>query len=298
MSALSSTAFPASPLIVNLAPTGMVPTRAQSSHLPITPTQIAADVAQCAALGVSMAHLHARGPDGAPTEDPAIYADIIGMVRARSPHTIIITSTSGRLSQDIERRASSLFLEGDSKPDMASLTLGSMNFAVDASMNSPKTIQRLAQIMQERGIKPELEIFDLGMVNFAKILIDKGWLSPPYYFNILLGNPGTAQATLLHLAAIVGDLPPQSIWSLGGIGRFQSRANGLGVVMGHGVRVGLEDNLWLDDARTQLASNAQLVGRVAAQASALGRPLAQATAVRALLGLPPGTAPHAGMVAA
>jgi len=123
------------------------------------------------------------------------------------------------------------------------------------------------------------------MVNFAKILIDKGLIAPPFYFNILLGNPGTAQATLLHLAAIISDLPPQSVWSLAGVGRFQTRANALGVVMGDGVRVGLEDNLWLDAARTQLATNAQLVQRVVNQAEALDRAIATPREVRAMLGL-------------
>lgn len=263
----------------------MLPTRAQSPHVPLAPQEIAADVARCVALGVSMVHLHARGADGAPTEDPAVYAEIVGAVRARNADVVVITSTSGRLVQEVERRATTLYLEGGAKPDMASLTLGSMNFAASASVNDPKTIVRLAEIMRERGIRPELEVFDTGMVNFAKILIDKGLIAPPFYFNILLGNPGTAQATLLHLAAIVGDLPPQSIWSLAGIGRFQTRANALGVVMGDGVRVGLEDNLWLDAGRTRLATNEELVRRVVRQAAALERPVATPHGVRAMLGL-------------
>lgn len=160
-----------------------------------------------------------------------------------------------------------------------------MNFATSASVNDPKTITLLAKIMQERGIRPELEVFDTGMVNFAKILIDKGLITPPFYFNILLGNPSTAQATLLHLATIINDLPPQSIWSLAGIGRFQTRANALGVVLGDGVRVGLEDNLWLDEGRTQLATNAQLVQRVVNQAEALNRAIATPQTVRRMLGL-------------
>jgi 3-keto-5-aminohexanoate cleavage enzyme len=273
------------PLIINLAPTGMVPTRAQSPLVPLNPSEIAEDTARCAALGVSMVHLHARAQDGTPTEDIAVYKEIIDAIREQTPEMIIVTTTSGRVASEVERRASTLYLDHKFKPDMASLTLGSMNFSREASVNAPQTITRLAQIMQESGIKPELEIFDLGMVNFAKILIDKGLIEPPYYFNILLGNPGTAQATLLHLAAIIGDLPPQSIWSLGGIGRFQTQANALGVVMGHGVRVGLEDNLWLDNERTQLADNMQLVRRITAQAEALGRPIAQAQQVRNMLGL-------------
>jgi uncharacterized protein (DUF849 family) len=275
------------PLIINLAPTGMMPTRAQSPFVPLTPAEIADDVLRCAAQGVSMVHLHARAADGLPTDDPGVYAEIIGAIRARAPETVIVTTTSGRLVADVEKRAATLHLKDGLKPDMASLTLGSMNFARDASVNAPQTIMRLAEIMRERGIKPELEVFDLGMVNVAHMLIDKGLIQAPYYFNILLGNPGTAQATLLHLSAIVGSLPPDSVWSLGGIGRFQTQANALGVVMGHGVRVGLEDNLWLDDARTQLADNLQLVQRVAAQAAALGRPLASASQTRNLLGLGP-----------
>ena len=275
------------PLIVNLAPTGMMPTRAQSPFVPLTPAQIADDVVRCVGQGVSMAHLHARAADGTPTEDLGVYAEIIGAIRARAPETVIVTTTSGRLVADVEKRAATLYLKDGLKPDMASLTLGSMNFARDASVNAPQTIMQLAEIMQERGIKPELEVFDLGMVNVAHMLIDKGLIQAPYYFNILLGNPGTAQATLLHLSAIVGSLPPDSVWSLGGIGRFQTQANALGVVMGHGTRVGLEDNLWFDDARTQLANNLQLVQRVAAQATALGRPLATASQARDMLGLEP-----------
>lgn len=273
------------PLIVNLAPTGMVPTRAMSPHVPLLPDEVVRDVAHCAALGASMFHLHARAADGTPTEEPAIYGEMIGAIRAATPQVIIVTSTSGRLVQDVEKRAASLYLDGALKPDMASLTLGSMNFATSASVNAPQTVTRLAQIMLERGIKPELEVFDLGMVNYAKILIDKGLLRPPYYFNILLGNPGTAQATLLHLATIIGDLPPQSYWSLGGVGRFQARATALGAVLGHGVRVGLEDNLWLDDGRTELATNAQYVQRCVAQAQAVGRAVATPAQVRAMLGL-------------
>lgn len=273
------------PLIINLAPTGLVPSREQNTHIPLTPTEIAVDVFRCLELGVSMVHLHAREPNGDPSDSCTVFADIITRIRKKAPEVVIITSTSGRRMNDVERRASTLYLEGDAKPDMASLTLGSMNFSTEASVNDPKTIMRLAEIMLDRGIRPELEVFDLGMVNFAKILIKKGLIAPPFYFNILLGNPATAQATLLHLATIVNELPPQSVWSLAGIGKFQLKANALGVVMGNGVRVGLEDNLWLDDARTQLATNAQLVERIVAQANALGRPIASVRSVREMLGL-------------
>jgi 3-keto-5-aminohexanoate cleavage enzyme len=273
------------PLIINLAPTGMIPTRAQTPHVPLTSTEIADEALACAQLGVSMVHLHARDVDGLPTTDSRLFADIVSKIRTVNSEVIITATTSGRKVPDVEQRASSLYLDGDLRPDMASLTLGSMNFATEASMNSPATIMRLAEIMQNKGIRPELEVFDLGMINFAKILIDKGLISAPYYFNILLGNPATAQASMLHLATMVNELPAGSIWAVAGIGRFQTRANALGVVLGDGVRVGLEDNLWWDQERTQLATNAQLIGRVTAQAQALGRPIASALEVRQRLDL-------------
>lgn len=275
------------PLIINLAPTGLLPTRAQTPHVPLTAEEVAADCARCCAAGASMLHLHARAADGSPSCDRAVFGDLVAAVRASVPDAIIVTTTSGRRTPDVELRASSLTLEGEQRPDMASLTLGSLNFSAEASISSPSAVTRLATIMQERGIRPELEVFDLGMVNFAKVLIDKGLIEPPFYFNILLGNVASAQASLLHLGTLVADLPPQSIWSVAGIGRYQPVANALGVAVAHGVRTGLEDNLWLDEARTTLATNLQLVQRVAAQAAALGRPLESRAEVRRHLGLAP-----------
>ena len=274
-------------LIINLAPTGMVPTRAQTPHVPLSAEEVAADCARCCAAGASMLHLHARAADGSPSYERAVFEDLVAAVRQRVPDAIIIATTSGRRAREVEQRAACLSLQGASKPDMASLTLGSLNFSAEASISAPATVMRLAAIMKERGIRPELEVFDLGMVNFAKILIDKGLIEPPFYFNILLGNPSSGQASLLHLGTLVADLPPQSIWSVAGIGRYQALANALGVVVGDGVRTGLEDNLWLDDKRTCLATNLQLVERVAAQAAALGRPLATPAQVRRRLGLAP-----------
>lgn len=275
----------ATPLIVNLAPTGILPTRERTPHVPLTPTEIVADVCQCIDLGASMIHLHARARDGRPTMDRGIYSEIIAGIRSHASGVVVVVTTSGRRVSGIEQRAEALLLEGSVKPDMASLTLGSVNFSAETSLNEPATIVRLAEIMKERGIKPEMEIFDLGMVNVAHTLIDKGLLEPPYYFNIILGNIASAQVRLHHLAALLTDLPAQSIWSVGGIGRFQLQANGLGLILGDGVRIGLEDNLWLDRARTRLASNADLVQRMVNLASVYGRAIASPAEVRLRLGL-------------
>lgn len=275
------------PLILNLAPTGMVPTRQQSPHVPLTVEEIVNDTCQCIAAGVAMVHLHARDRDGRPSCDRAIFGEIISGIRERHPDTVIVVSTSGRNTPELEKRAAVLDLDGPLKPDMASLTLSSLNFSSQASVNSPATIQGLAELMKARGIRPELEIFDLGMINFARRLADLPLIEPPFYFNILLGNVASAQLNLLHLATLTNDLPAGSIWSLAGIGRFQAQANALGAVLGHGVRTGLEDNLWLDDRRSRLATNTELVARCTALAAAVARPLATAAHVRSTLGLPP-----------
>lgn len=272
-------------LIIDLAPTGMVPTRAQSPHVPLSSAEIVADACAAVDAGAAIIHLHARDAQGEPSSEPDLFRPIIEGIRARRPQTVLTATTSGRKVNEVEARSAVLRLRGDARPDMASLTLGSMNFATQASVNAPATILRLAEVMLEQGIKPELEVFDLGMVNFARFMIGKGLLEPPYYFNILLGNLATAQLDLLHLATLVRELPENSIWALAGLGRHQWGANALGAVVAHGVRTGLEDNLWLDDARTQLATNVALVTRVAQLARAAGRDIASPAEVRQRLDL-------------
>jgi 3-oxoadipate:acetyl-CoA acetyltransferase len=149
-------------------------------------------------------------------------------------------------------------------------------------------IVALAERMAERGIVPELEVFDLGMVDYAKFLVDKGVLVPPFYFNILLGSLGTLSATPLHLATVVQSLPPGSTWAGAGIGRYQLFVNSMAVTMGGHVRVGLEDNLWLDTEKTRPATNARLVERLVALADAVEREVATPAQARELIGLPTG----------
>lgn len=273
------------PLILNFTPTGMLPTKEQTPHVPITPGEIAQDVDRCVELGASMIHLHARDEQGLPTFQKAIYGDIIGRIRQNHPNLVLIASTSGRTYSEYGQRSEVLDLEMPLRPDMGSLTLSSINFNKVASVNSPDMILRLAERMQEQGIKPELEVFDLGMVNYAHYLIKKGLITPPYYFNIILGNIAAAQAKLLHLGLIVSELPPDSIWSVGAVGDAQLAMNAVGVVCADGVRVGIEDNIYLDEDRRVLATNADLVGRIRRIAEGLGRPLSSATETRRRLGL-------------
>jgi len=273
-------------LIVNFTPTGMIPTKEMTPYVPETVEEIVSEVDDCAQLGVSMVHIHARDSEGNNTFKKEVYREIISGIRKNNNEIVIIASTSGRHYSEFEKRADVLDLEDEFKPDMASLTLGSVNFNKIASVNPPEMIHKLAQKMKEKDIKPELEVFDLGMVNYAHYLIRKGLLDPPYYFNIILGSAAAAQAKLLHLGLIVSELPDNSIWSVGGVGKWQQMVNAIGVVSGEGnVRVGLEDNIWYDDERTVLATNKMLVKRVIDLAVLVGRPLATPGDVRDMLNL-------------
>ena len=198
---------------------------------------------------------------------------------------MISVSTSGRNFFEFEKRSEVLELEGALKPDLGSLTLSSLNFNRQASVNTPEMIQSLARKMMEKGIRPELEVFDLGMINYAKYLIKKGWVEPPYYFNLILGNIACAQANMLSLGLMINELPEGAIWSVGGVGDSQLPMNAMAIVAGGGVRVGLEDNIWYDEKRTRLASNRDLVERVIHIANAMGRQPCLPRKTRERLGL-------------
>jgi 3-keto-5-aminohexanoate cleavage enzyme len=264
----------------------MIPTRKMTPHVPITPAEIINEVREAASIGVNVVHLHARDPEtGEPTYRKEVYGPIIQSIRSTFPDLVIGVSTSGRNWPEYEKRADVLDLEGMEKPDMASLTLSSLNFNMEASVNGPDMIQALARRMQERGIKPELEAFDAGMINYANYLIKNGLLKPPHYFNLILGNIACAQADPLHLGVMIRDLPAGSVWSAGGVGRAQLSVNVMALAVGHGVRIGLEDNIWFDDERSQLASNGALLARITDIAARMGMAPFSRQETRDLLGL-------------
>jgi len=273
-------------IIVNFTPTGMIPEKKLTPFVPISIDEIVSDVRQLYSLGITMVHLHARDQiTHKPTYDKAIFQAMIREIRKFAPDLIICVSTSGRDFQLFEQRAEVLELEGSDQPDMASLTLSSLNFNKQASVNSPEIIKKLAEKMQEKGIKPELEVFDLGMINYAHYLIKKGLLTPPFYFNIILGNISCAQVDLMHLGIMLRDLPDNSIISIGGVGNAQYAANALAIATGYGIRVGLEDNIWMDESRSTLATNMDLVQRTISIASAFGRKVMTPSELRKHLNL-------------
>ena len=269
------------PLIINAAITGMVPMKKDTPHVPIHPDEIIADVRRCRDAGATIVHLHARDFDETPTYRKEIYAEIFTGVREECPELLISGSCSGRVYGEFSQRSEVL----DVGPDFASLTLGSLNFPKQASVNTPDMIQQLATAMQRKGIIPELEIFDMGMADYAQYLLQKDFLSGPLYANILLGSLGSMSATPDNLCAIVRALPAGTTWSATGIGRFQFFVNSLAVTMGGHVRVGLEDAIYFDWQTKRLATNAGLIDRVTRLAHAASREIATADQTRKLLGI-------------
>ena len=268
------------PLILNLCVNGMVPTRDLTPHVPISPEEIAGDVLRCAELGVTTVHMHARDENGRPTHRKEVYAEIIGRIREHRPDLVLGVSCSGRERPEFDPRSEVLDLTGDLKPDMASLTTSSLNFARQASINAPDTVQRLAERMAERGILPELEVFDLGMANYVRYLADRGALRGPLYANLFFGNVATAQCSLLDMAALTGAMPVGTAIAFGGIGRCQRTVAATAIAMGFGVRIGIEDNIFLDEGRTRLATNIDMVSMVHRVAELHERPIMTPTEFR------------------
>ena len=162
---------PYAPLIINVALTGVIPTRALTPHVPLSPEEIVADAVLCHDVGAAVVHVHARDREGQPTYDADVFAEIISGIRKERPQLIVCATTSGRRHGELAQRAAVLDLDREAKPDLASLTTGSLNFNDGPSVNSPDVITALAERMLARGIKPELEVLELGMINTAKLLI-------------------------------------------------------------------------------------------------------------------------------
>lgn len=266
-------------LIITVALTGSVPTRAMNPHLPVTPEEIAESAVRCRQAGASIAHVHARDAEGQPTLDPEIFARIHRLIEERTD-MIVQISTGGRAGMDTEARTAPV---RRIRPEMASLTTGSMNFPNQVYGNSFAVIEALAAAMQEAGAKPEMEIFEAGMIENARLLVDAGLAEPPLHFDFVLGSRGSQPATPRQLLFLSESIPPDATWTVAGIGRWQLPMAALAIPMGGHARVGLEDNIYY--RRGELAANEQLVARVARIAAELERPVATPEEAREILGL-------------
>ena len=257
--------------IINVAFTGAVSDKDSNPAVPYTVEEIVSDAAACAAAGAAVGHFHVRTKSGQATNDPARYAELFRALRSNpaTSELILVASTSGRHGQTLQERAAVLDLPMDARPDMA---LSSLNFSSGPSVNHPDEIIALAQRMQENGIVPELEVFDLGMVAYLNHLIGRKILTGALYVNAILGIPAGAQADALTIGTLLAHLPQDTILSLGGVGRWQLPAHLFALAQANGLRTGLEDNLRSPGGKS-LTTNEDLVKHAAELARMSARPL-------------------------
>jgi 3-keto-5-aminohexanoate cleavage enzyme len=270
----------AEPVIITVAPTGPLTTRAHHPEVPLTPREIGVAVAEAAQAGAAVAHIHARDEAGEPTADPAVYARIVEEIRARSD-IVIQASTGVGLSVPVEDRLRILDDELVDVP-MATLNPASMTFGTGTFHNPPDFVERLAARIRERGIRAELEVYDVGHVRLCLELVAAGLIEPPLQFSFVMGVRGGMPGDPGLLPQLRAMLPAGAIWQSIGIGAAQLPLTLAALALGGNVRVGFEDNVYW--AKGELArSNAQLVERAAALCATAGRPVATPADVRARL---------------
>lgn len=267
------------PLIITCAVVGAELTRDQTPYLPLTPDEIVDSAVGAFEAGAAMVHLHVRDQAGKPTCNEKVFQEVIQEIRRRCD-LIIQVSTGGAIGDTEEDR----FRPLQANPDMASLTTGSVNFGNEVFLNSRPFVESLAKEMKDRGIKPEIEVFDTAMLETGIALAEKGWIEPPLHFDLVLGVPGALGATERNLKFLVEGLPSDATWSVAAIGRHQFLMAALAMKMGGHVRVGMEDNIYLEKG-VLAKSNAELVAKVVSMAREIGRPIASPAEARELLHL-------------
>ncbi|MDH3388293.1 MAG: 3-keto-5-aminohexanoate cleavage protein [Gammaproteobacteria bacterium] len=286
-------------VIITCAVTGAGDTTSRSKLVPITPRQIADAAIEAAEAGAAVVHVHVRDPEtGQGSRDPALFRETVDLIRA-SATDVIINLTAG-MGGDWVPSEDEPSLPGPGtdmigpeerlahvaacKPDICSLDCGTMNFGGNYTyINTAPYLRTMAKIAQELGVKPELEVFDLGQIRLARDLIQDGLIDAPPMFQLCLGIPWGAGADTETMAAMKQALPAGAIWAGFGISRMQMPMVAQAVLLGGNVRVGLEDNIYLD--RGVLASNGMLVERAVEIIERLGARVVRPDEARALIGL-------------
>jgi 3-oxoadipate:acetyl-CoA acetyltransferase len=270
------------PCIITVAITGSVPTKKDSPAVPISVAEQIESSHAAYEAGASLVHVHVRNDDGTTTSDPERFARFLAGIRKHCPDMIVQFSTGGRSGTGKER-GGMLHL----KPEMASLTTGSVNFAKMIYENHPTLINDLAASMLANDIKPEIEIFDLAMLYNAAKLVAEGLLKAPVHVQFVLGIPGALpvdREVLDFELAQLERMLPGATWTAAGIGRHQLTVNEWSLELGGHCRTGLEDNLRFDKDRLA-TSNAELVKRVADLAAKFDRSVATPAEARRILKL-------------
>ncbi|HWV37763.1 MAG TPA: 3-keto-5-aminohexanoate cleavage protein [Vulgatibacter sp.] len=273
------------PLVITAALVGAETTREQTPYLPISPEEIAQEARRCREAGASIVHLHVREPDGRPSQSAALFQETIERIRALAPDLICQTSTGGAVGMDVDERAQPLGLKGAAKPDMATLTTGTVNFGDEVFWNPRPLVREIARRMRAAGIVPEIECFDAGMVDEAYALQKEGLLDFPAHFDFVLGVPGALAAKEAAVDFLRSQLPEGSTWTVAGVGRHQLPMAELAIERGGNVRVGLEDNIYLSKGVLAKGSY-ELVERVVEMAGGRGRAVATPDQARDLLRIP------------
>lgn len=289
-------------VFITCAVTGSGGTQDRSPHVPRSPEQIAESALDAASAGAAVVHCHVRDPEtGAPSRDPRLYRQLTQLIRA-SDVDVVLNLTAGMggdlvtgppesplpLSEsgtDMASAAERMEHVADCLPEICTLDCGTMNFAeADYVMtNTPGMLRAMGQMMTELGVRPEIEAFDTGHLWFAKQLVDEGILQDPALVQLCMGVPWGAPDDLNTLMAMVNNVPPSWTWSAFSLGRHQMPYVAAAVLAGGNVRVGLEDNLFLD--KGVLATNAQLVTHAVEIIERLGAKVIGPEQVRERLGL-------------
>jgi 3-keto-5-aminohexanoate cleavage enzyme len=278
-------------VIVTCALTGVLANRDQCPWVPYTPGEIAAEAQRAYEAGAAVVHIHARTDEGGPTYEPSVYAAIRAETEKRCP--VILNFSTGGMGP-MESRVAHI---AQVKPPIGALNMGSMNYAkysqkrrdfvFDFVFENPfRDISFLLGVMKEANVKPELECFDVGHTNSIWPLLDKGLLKRPLQFSFIMGVLGGIRATAENLAVQAREAPPDSTWEVIGISHEQWRMVGAALALGGNVRVGLEDNFYLDSAGKQMAkSNGDLVAKAVRMARDVGREPASVDEAREMLTL-------------
>ncbi|AOT69835.1 3-keto-5-aminohexanoate cleavage protein [Geosporobacter ferrireducens] len=267
--------------IITVATTGAWPSKQDNPNVPLTPQEIANDVYECWKAGAAIAHLHMRDDNGKGTMSKEKFEETVALIKEKCDIILNLT-TSGDLNATDETRQAHL---KSVKPELASYDCGSMNWMHNSLfINHPKFLEELGHTMQEYGVKPEIEIFDAGMIYNSFYYQKKGVLKAPLHYQFVLGAAGGMTATIENLVFLKNLIPEGSTWSALGIGKGHIPIMLAAIAMGGHVRVGMEDNVYFGPG--ELAkSNAQFVERAANIIRASSKEVAAVEDARNILGL-------------
>ena len=270
-------------LIISCCICGAEVTKENNPAVPCTVEEIVREAKSAYDAGAALIHLHVRWDDGTPTQDKGRFQECVDAIRKVCPDVIIQPSTGGAVGMtDLERLQST---EITPTPEMATLDCGTCNFGGDEIfINTDNTINNFGDIMKERGIKPECEVFDKGMIDLALKAAKKGHIDYPMHFDFVLGVQMTA--TVRDLVFMAGSVPPGSTWTATGIGKTCWDIVAATIALGGHVRVGFEDNVYMSKG-VLAKSNGEMVERVVQMAKLMNREIATPDEARAILGLKP-----------